>query len=572
MMRAQRSSLFLAALAALAGCAGGGGGGGGSGECDLLTGDLVISEVMANPMGPDDGQEYFEIYNASSAAVDMTGVTLRYAKADGTGEKTHTMDEIVVEAGEYLVVGDVVQELKPNHVDYGYGNSLGSMLNGGATLSILCGDEVIDETEYPDMEGDEGVSFGLDGNVAPDHLLNDAVENFCPATTEFVTGLFGSPGESNEPCNIVVPGQCNDGGTMRDTVPPEVGDLVITEFLANPEGADTGAKKDWFEIYATRNVDLNGVVAGEDVGSPKVSFDDASCVSIAADEYVILAQSDDVTLNGGLPVAPVRTFTFNLVQGSASSPGTLFIGIGEDVLDQVSWSGSDEGHTSGLDPGKLDPADNDDEGNWCPAEEAYGDAGNFGSPGAENGSCPVTCDPGQCNDGGCRDVEPPTTDEVVITEVMPNPEGAEPGREWFEITAAGDFDLAGLQFGKDGTLSAMLDTAGECGAVTDGDVIVIVRNTNDDVPAPDFRSASVALSNGSTNSTVVGAGDVVLDEFVFGTSTEGKSRQLDPDGVTICNTPSTTPYTAGKTLCGGDNANPDVGNCGTPGDANPDCP
>ena len=566
-----RSILFLAACAALAACAGGDGDGNGSGECDLLTGDLVISEVMANPTGPDDGQEYFEIYNASSGAVDMSGVTLRYAKVDGTGEKTHVMDEIVVEAGDYLVVGDVVQELKPNHVDYGYGNALGSMLNGGAKLAILCGDEVIDETEYPDMEGDEGVSFGLDGNVTPDHLLNDDTENYCAATTEFSTGLFGSPGESNQPCNIVVPGQCDDGGTMRDTVPPEAGDLVISELLANPEGADTGAKKDWFEIYATRNVDLNGVVAGTDVGSPKVSFDDSACVSIAADEYVILAQSDLAEENGGLPVAPVRTFTFNLVQGSASSPGTLFIGIGEDVLDAVSWTGSDEGHATGLDPGKLDPADNDVESNWCPSEDAYGDAGNFGTPGAENMSCPVVCGPGQCNDGGCRDVDPPTAGEIRVTEAMPNPEGAEPGREWFEITALGDFDLAGVQIGKDGALTSVLDTGGECDVVTDGDIRVVAHTGNDDLAAFDFTT-TVGLSNGATNNVVVGGGDAILDTFTYGSVTstnEGRSRQVDPDGVTICFTPETTPYTAGATTCGGAGGD---GNCGTPGEANPDCP
>jgi hypothetical protein len=564
---------LLALCASLGGCAGGSDDSSG-GECDLLTGDLVITEIMANPAGPDDGQEYFEIYNASAAAVDLAGVTLRYAKADGSGEKTHVMNEIVVEAGDYLVVGDVVPELKPNHVDYGYGNDLGAMLNGGAVLSVGCGSEIIDEVEYPSMEESrfDGVSFGVDGNVAPDHLLNDDIENFCPATAEFATGMFGSPGEANEVCNVVTPGTCSDGGTDRAVNPPVEGDLIISEFMPNPAGTD--GDQEWFEVYAAREVDLNGLVAGQEAGSPKINVDAAECVTIGADEYFIFAKKDDVGINGGLP-APVDTFTFALTDA-----GTLFIGIGDTVLDTVAWTDAANDKASSLDPGALDPAANDNEASWCPAVDEYGDAGNFGTPGMANPACPVECGPDQCADGdGCRDIDPPTAGQVRITEVMPNPEGSEPGREWFEISALADFDLAALQIGKDGTLTAMLATAGSCGAVGNGDVVVVAHTGNDDLPAFDYPT-SVGLSNSDTNSTVVGAGDVVLDTFTYActspcgtfTASEGKSRQLDPDGTTICLTPSTSPYTSGATTCGGTNGDPTAGNCGTPGEANPECP
>jgi hypothetical protein len=559
--------LLLAAGAALAGCAGGDGDGS-TGECDLLTGDLVISEIMANPMGADDGQEYFEIYNAGSAAVDMAGLTLRYAKVDGTGEKTHTMEEIVVEAGDYLVVGDVVPELKPAHVDYGYGNDLGAMLNGGATLSILCGGMVIDEVEYPSVESAsfDGVSFGIDGNVTPDHLINDDVENFCPATTEFTTGLFGSPGESNEPCNIVVPGQCSDGGTMRETVSPEVGDLVITEFLADAEGADEG--KEWFEIYVATEVDLNGVVAGLVAGAPKVSIDSPECVTADAGSFFLFAASDDPLVNAGMENVD-QTFNFTLKNGETSTGlASLFIGIGDVVLDEITYADSEVATSTALDPGMFDPVANDDPANYFICEAQYGDGTHRGTPGGDNATCGII----MCQEGeSFRTLDPPTAGQVRITEVMPNPEGAEPGREWFEITALGDFDLAGLQIGKNGELTTTLDTGGACAAVSADDVIVVAHTANDDLPAFDHSNFGtwVGLSNSSTNSTVVGAGDVILDTFTYGTVTEGKSKQLDPDGVTICVTPETDPYTAGATICGGAEGD---GNCGTPGEANPDCP
>ena len=48
----------------------------------LTAGALVISEIMADPEGADEGLEWFEIYNATSEPIDLEGLTLVYAKVD----------------------------------------------------------------------------------------------------------------------------------------------------------------------------------------------------------------------------------------------------------------------------------------------------------------------------------------------------------------------------------------------------------------------------------------------------------------------------------------------------------
>src|SRR5690606_14739309 len=73
----ERSSLLSHALVlggiatsllSLSAC--GDGGGGREGGCEsIIAGDLVVTEIMANPPGPDSGSEWFEIYNASPAAI-----------------------------------------------------------------------------------------------------------------------------------------------------------------------------------------------------------------------------------------------------------------------------------------------------------------------------------------------------------------------------------------------------------------------------------------------------------------------------------------------------------------------
>ena len=55
----------------------------------LLPGDLVITEVFADYKasaagnGSDTGKEWFEIYNATHAAIDLAGLTITHSRLDG---------------------------------------------------------------------------------------------------------------------------------------------------------------------------------------------------------------------------------------------------------------------------------------------------------------------------------------------------------------------------------------------------------------------------------------------------------------------------------------------------------
>jgi hypothetical protein len=154
----------------------------GSTDCSsLVVGDLVITEVMANPAGEDRGSEYFEIYNATSGSVDLDSLALVYSLADGSNEETHDVDDLVIEAGAYLALGTATPDDLPDFIDYGFGNDLGTLRNAGAALALRCGDTEVDRTVYPTAEGEDGVAWVLDGAAAPNHLANDDVANYCLA-------------------------------------------------------------------------------------------------------------------------------------------------------------------------------------------------------------------------------------------------------------------------------------------------------------------------------------------------------------------------------------------------------
>ena len=417
----------------------------------LLAGDLVITEIMANPAGEDRGSEYFEIYNASSEAIDLDGLTLVYSLADGSNEKTHDVDDLVIEPGDYLVLGTAEADALRDYMDYGFGNDLGSLRNAGAALALRCDETEIDRTEYPSAEGQDGVASILDGEGTPDFIANDDVENYCSATTEFSPGLFGSPGEANESCNPIVGGggTCLEGDGERDIVVPEVGDLVITEFMASPEGSDD--TNEWFEIYATTDVDLNGLTAGRTSDDLASLVDGEDCLRLAAGQYAVFAKSAVEGENGGVADV-VAEFNFALVPA-----GSIVLGVGEAVLDEIAWTSVANGASTALDPAQLDPTANDDEANWVTCAAEYGDAelGNRGTPGASNDACGGGPIGDTCNDGGTdRDAVRPVVGDLVITEFMASPDGSDDTNEWFEVLALQPVDLQGLVAGR--TADAMV--------------------------------------------------------------------------------------------------------------------
>src|SRR5690606_23582244 len=220
------------------------------------------------------------------------------------------------------------------------------------------------------------------------------------------------------------------------------------------------------------------------------------------------------------------------------------------------YSDSNNGASTALDPRQIDPGGNDDEANWCPGEASYGD-GDLGTPGAANSECPIVidpCDEGQCRDGDtCRPVVPPQMGDVLVTEALANPNlsGNDSAHEWFELTILGDFDLNGLQLGRNETVEQTV-TDDNCTPVTAGQILVFAGHLdptmNGGLPQADLRKP-FTLNNANNNRDVsVGHGGTSFHSLRYNGNLVGQSTQLDPDGVTVCPTPATVPYGDGGDL------------------------
>lgn len=531
----------------------------GSCGAGLLSGDVVISEIMANPPGPDSGSEWFELYNASAEPVDLAGATLSFEKADGSGNKDHAVVELTIEPGGYVVVGNVLDDdaIRPPHVHYGYGDDLGDMNNSSGRLSVACGTALLDTALYE--EPGDSVSKGFDGTRTPDATANDDLAAWCDAQSAYSEDALGTPGVANDPCFGSSPTTCVDEGAERDVVPPQPGDLVISEVMPNPSAVGDN-EGEWFEVYAVNGVDLNGLELGKPGDEIESTVGGTTCISVQSGDYVLFSRQSDPVVNGGLPEGG-HPFTFSLSNSNAG----LFIGWGGEVLDEVTWSTSSDGASRNLDPDRFDADANDDEGGWCAATQPYGD-GDLGTPAAPNTECMIAPPAGQCvQDGELRDTVPPAAGDLVITEIMPNPAAVgDTEGEWFEVRAQAAFDLNGLELGREEVEDVV--EVEDCISVQPGDHLIFAKNpdmaTNGALPRVDAEFGfSMVNSDGRL---FVGYEGEVLDEVVWTTSGSGIATSLDPDQTTVdgnddeanwCE--ATAPY--------GD------GDLGTPGEENPAC-
>ena len=170
---------------------------------DLAPGDIVITEVHANPDGRDGEAEYVELFNASGELLSLDGLSLVTGRSVGTGESSHRFFEASMAPGDYLVVGNAPFDAMPPHLDYSYGSTLGSLRNSDALVSVRCDELLIDQVIYERTS--DGRALELDGRFAPDDELNDDAARWCTTpegVSEFSPHNFRYSGGSKQPMRV----------------------------------------------------------------------------------------------------------------------------------------------------------------------------------------------------------------------------------------------------------------------------------------------------------------------------------------------------------------------------------
>ena len=336
----------------------------------LSEGDLLITEIMVNPSSTDDARrEWFEVYNATSATVDLSGLVL----GGLTGESYTVPSTLEVAAGDYALFA-VKDNAATNGgltgIDHVWTRASNRFDNSTDMLSISYGSVTFDSFSWAktgDFVPTEGYSLQLDPNRLSARI-HTTPDYWCEGMTSYGSGGTGTPGAANESCGI-------SELTVSDLV---AGDLVITEVMINPSTTDD-ARREYFEVYNTTDSDinLNGLyLMDEGTDSVQITTD----VIAYMNEVILLGPNNKAAVNGGLPSQDhtyVRTtFRFD------NTADEIVLSTGTTEIDSVAWTTTiapAEGYALSLDPDAFDATSNDDAANWCAATSTYG-GGDRGTP------------------------------------------------------------------------------------------------------------------------------------------------------------------------------------------------
>jgi hypothetical protein len=166
------------------------------------TRQVIINEIMADPMGSDVNQEWIELYNPGSAPVDVAGWQIRDC---ATQAWTLRGVNLVIPAGGFLVVG-MSNNATFNggaDVDLAYGNSAFYMPNTVGAVLLYDGAgltaNLVDQTRYSRFESWSSV-FRSGASIERRGPTSDGTvpDGWGRATRDYGTaGNQGTPGVRN---------------------------------------------------------------------------------------------------------------------------------------------------------------------------------------------------------------------------------------------------------------------------------------------------------------------------------------------------------------------------------------
>lgn len=403
---------------------------------ELRDEDLIVTEVMADPDACPDAQ-YVELLYRGRAPADLAGLVV------SSSTQSRTLSERVpVRAGDRVLLARSLAGLS---ACYGVTAAAAYDLTLDPTVDTLTvGDgalRLFGELDLTALPGGRGVAS---------ERSDDEDSVWCAATDPIgSTSDRGSPAAANGPCGAADtdPPVDTDGGSGPsgvDTLAP--GDLLLTEFMANPTAGDD-TLLEFVEVLNTTvaDVDLHGLV-----------LEDASTVRATVAGHRVIGAGQRALLVRDLP-GFVSTYG---VPGDAqeslglNNGGDLLrLSNGQGVLDEVDFRAWRVPEGASL--------QRDDDGCWCVSTAPIGATADLGTPGGPNGACdddtdaPLDTDVAPDTDASTdtdASVAPLAVSDLgvgdlEVVEFMPDPSACtDPSGEYVELRVhtARPVNLAGL--------------------------------------------------------------------------------------------------------------------------------
>ena len=160
---------------------------------------IVITEMLINPKAVGDAKgEWFELYNAGTAAVNLHGWTI--TDKPGSSQNKHTISatggKLMIQPGKYLVLGKSTNTATNGNVPvaYAYGKSTWDLGNGGDEIYLHdASKKLVDKVEYTKSWT---IPNGASLSLKDPSLGNNSSKNWCAEKTKWCSTCdMGTPGK-----------------------------------------------------------------------------------------------------------------------------------------------------------------------------------------------------------------------------------------------------------------------------------------------------------------------------------------------------------------------------------------
>ncbi|MBX4204965.1 MAG: lamin tail domain-containing protein [Candidatus Doudnabacteria bacterium] len=376
---------------------------------------LVINQIQVAGATADD--EFIEIYNPSESPITISGWSVQYKSSSGsfplTSGKKNLPEAVVPSHGYFLIahtnyVGSVV-------ADVSHGSFSMSASTGGATIFLVNSTAFL--SSGTDTTIVDKVAYGTSAQNSP-----ESVQAPVPPASQVISRTDGADTDNNSvDFSVSAPNPHNSASVPASPIPapapapapaPSGGGssalvyssaVTISEFLPNPDGADSG--EEWIELYNSSNVavDLAGWILD----------DESKTGSVGSSAY---------TLPAGTVISAENFLALDLPEGSFGLDNTggdvlRLLWPNKQVASQIAYTGNAPEDTSYArkDDSSFDWTKNATKGSankfnlFTPAESIHIDTTHADY----------------------------STTKIRINEIFPNPAGTDSGQEWVEVINEG---------------------------------------------------------------------------------------------------------------------------------------
>jgi hypothetical protein len=278
--------------------------------------DLVISEIMYDVAGSDAGHEWIEIFNSGS---DELVVSSTWRFFDGSNHNINLYQGTsTVVSNEFFVLADNAEQFLLDYPDF-VGNIYDTVMSLPNSSSSLA------------LSFDSGVNYDLEEHY--DSLWGANGNSYSLEKINYATSSLDNWQESAELGGT--PGQTNSDGQSEEEIPPEDDDpieddpiqawsqLIINEFLPNPEGSDDG---EWIELYnnGPEILNLEGLkIKDQSARIFTLDIDDGLNLNLLTNNYLLLPKS-------------ITGISLNNTNGD----GVIIMDPDENIIQSVEYSGT----------------------------------------------------------------------------------------------------------------------------------------------------------------------------------------------------------------------------------------